>query len=137
MARKKPKAAAAQAAPQAQAEGQPVPETQDGPVVIQLVGLMNGQPHPLDGRYVKSYHPGPASMPLGQCLLLTTRHAAQAKFYASHAEAHAEWTRIDPRQPTRPNDGKPNRPLTAWNILITRASEAAAVAARFNGNRKA
>lgn len=91
-----------------------------GPVVLQLVSLVSGDPHPLDGRYVKSFHPGPASMPLGQCLLLTTRHIGAAKVYASHVEAHAEWTRVDPRQPIGPN-GKPNRPLTSWNVLIEHA----------------
>lgn len=97
-----------------------------GPVVLRLDTLVSGDRHPLEGRYVKQYHPGPASMPLRQCLLLTTRHVSAAKVYASHIEAHAEWTRVDPREPMAPN-GRPNRPLTAWNVSIEPAPFGAVV----------
>jgi hypothetical protein len=87
------------------------------PCIIQLVGLARGLSHPFDGRYVVRYHPGPASMSAGQCLLVTTSDARKAKVYADAESAHAEWARVDPRAPVRP-DGQPNRPLTAWTIEI-------------------
>lgn len=94
-----------------------------GPVVIQLDGLVSGAAHPLEGRYVWAYNPGPASMPLRQCLLMTTRDVRRAKVYASHQAAHAEWTRVDPREPVGPS-GRPNRPMTAWNVSILPAPNA-------------
>lgn len=90
----------------------------DRPTVIQLIGLVSGAPHALDGRYVKRYHPGPPSMLPGQCLLITVGKKEHAKVYASVREAHEEWVRVDPRAPIRPHDGKPNRPLTAWSVLF-------------------
>lgn len=91
-----------------------------GPVVIKLVGLVSGAGHPLDGQYVTRYHPGPPSMRPRECLLLTTRDVSRAKVYASALEAHAEWTRVDEREPVRA-DGQPNRPMTAWSIFILTA----------------
>lgn len=90
------------------------------PVVIQLVALTDGKPHPYDGQYVLRYHPGPPSFARHTCLLVVTRDAAKAKVYGGHEAAHAEWTRVDPREPVR-SDGRPNRPLTAWSVLFTPA----------------
>lgn len=91
-----------------------------GPVVIQLVSLVSGDPHSLDGTYVVQYHPGPTSMPHGHCLLRTTPDILKAKVYANAEAAHSEWTRVDNRRPVRP-DGQPNRPMTAWNVVIQEA----------------
>lgn len=88
--------------------------------VIQLVGLVNGDPHPLDGQYVRYYHPGPKAMARGECWLTTTRNPAYARVYPTKAAATEEYRRVDPRIPVRA-DGKPNRPMTAWTILVSPA----------------
>jgi hypothetical protein len=86
--------------------------------VIRIVGLINGRRTHHDGKYVFAYNPGPDSYPPQQCRLVTVSTATVAKHYPSHADALAEWLRVDPRQPTRPWDGKPNRPLTAYTVSI-------------------
>lgn len=47
---------------------------------------------------------------------------SQAKTFASQAEAHAFWTQISTRRPRRP-DGEPNRPLTAFTVMIEPVEE--------------
>lgn len=86
-------------------------------VVIQIVGLVNGIASPLDGEFLVEYDPGRDGMAGGLPMtahIKTTPRLSEAKRYAGMAEAHAEWIRVDPRQPIR-IDGKPNRPLTAFS----------------------
>lgn len=90
--------------------------------VIQLVELVNGTYHAYQGRYVKAYHPGPASMARGRCILLTVLSIDKARVYPTMEAALAEYHRVDPREPTR-SDGAPNRPLTAWTVLMQPAPE--------------
>jgi hypothetical protein len=46
-----------------------------------------------------------------------TRHRGQAKRYPSTAAAMSELRRVSATHPTRV-DGKPNRPLSAFNVSI-------------------
>jgi hypothetical protein len=84
-------------------------------VVIQILGLADGgDPFDLAGSYVKEYTPDGHE---GRGDLVLTRHAGQAKRYASMAEATGELRRASTTHPTRA-DGKPNRPLSAFTVLM-------------------
>lgn len=96
--------------------GEKAPAATMPPVVIRLVSLVRGGAHPLDGRYVMRYHPGPPSMPLAECLLVTTTDIHKAKVYRDVMEANEDYMRVDPRQPIRAYDGRPNRPMTSWSV---------------------
>jgi hypothetical protein len=90
--------------------------------VIKLVGLAGGQgASPLDGEYLVQYDPGRDGVdPNGNRMLAhiaTSPRRADALVFETVAEAHACWTRVDPRQPVRA-DGRPNRPLTAFSVEI-------------------
>jgi hypothetical protein len=88
------------------------------PLVMKIEG-MGGGPTPFDGQYLKEYDPGRAGVdPNGAPMIahvVTTPHKHEAKVFASLVEFHAEWTRVDPHNPVRP-DGRPNRPLTAFTV---------------------
>lgn len=88
------------------------------PVVIKIIGLVNGTPCPMDDQYVRYYNPAPSNAKPGQCDLFTTPDITSAKRYPDIFAAIEEWKRVDTRNPTREWDGEPNRPLTVFNILI-------------------
>lgn len=87
--------------------------------VIQIVGLVGGGDTPFDGQYVKEYDPSrPGVDPRGLPMLahiVCTPSVAEAKRFATGAEALEFWRKSDGT--FRP-DGKPNRPLTAFTVLI-------------------
>lgn len=93
--------------------------------VIQIKGLAGGAASAFDGQFLKEYDPSiDGRDPIGRPMLAhieCTPDMSDAKTYATVTDAHAEWTRIDPRQPTRP-DGRPNRPLTAFTVEFARKS---------------
>jgi hypothetical protein len=93
------------------------------PAVMKVVGLVNGGRTPADGEYVAEYDPDLRGhdrdgRPM-LCHLVTTPDVTHAKRYASTREAMEEWQRVSTRWPTRPHDGQPNRPLTAYNVELT------------------
>lgn len=83
--------------------------------VIQIQGLVTGRPSQFDGQYVSDYEPHPGGAPL----LDTVKDPAKAKVFADHAEAMEYWRQS---RGTRP-DGKPDRPLTAFTVLISLVDE--------------
>jgi hypothetical protein len=88
-------------------------------LVLTLVELASGRPSPFDGQYLKEYDPNrDGETPDGDLLLahiVTTPDIEEAMKFESMQEVHKIWTRVDDRDPIRP-DGKPNRPLTAFTI---------------------
>lgn len=92
----------------------------DNEVVIQIVGLINGQPTEYDGQFVVEYDPSRDGMINGMpmlCYLRTTPNVEQATRYASD-QAFELWRSVDKRNPVRP-DGRPNRPFTAFSISVS------------------
>lgn len=88
------------------------------PVVIKIIGLVNGHPSPMDDQYVRYYNPAPLQAKSGECDLYTTPDQDSAKRYPDVFAALDEWKRVDTRNPIREWDGEPNRPLTIFNIAI-------------------
>ena len=87
---------------------------------IKIWGDSHGNPTEFDDQYVVEYDPtregvSPSGVPMN-AHLITTPDPAQAKVYATAAEAFEEWRRA---HGVRPWDGKPNRPLTAFNVEIS------------------
>lgn len=87
------------------------------PYVMRIVGLVRGGATPHDGRYVVEFDAGPVGLPLGECVLRTSRNIEHARRYATREDAHYAWRSMDIREPTRP-DGRPNRPLTVFSVEI-------------------
>ena len=85
---------------------------------IKILGLNNGMPTPFDGQYVVEYDPArPGVDPEGRPMiahLVTTPDRAKAKEYATAADALRELRRSHGER----FDGKPNRPLTAFTVVI-------------------
>jgi hypothetical protein len=79
---------------------------------IRIVELMNGQPTEHDGRWLVEYEPAPYPQP---SFLVTTADPGQARRFGSAADARECWMQS---VGTRPWDGRPNRPLTAFTVFI-------------------
>jgi hypothetical protein len=94
-------------------------------LVIRIIGMANGQPPTgFEGEYIKRYSPERDGRDRYgrrmQCHIETTPDKSEARRYAGLQAAHAEWTRVSLREPTRP-DGRPNRPLTAFTVEMEAA----------------
>jgi len=87
--------------------------------VIQLVVRIDGGARHLEGRYVRRYDPTwhPEGERYDGGLLMTTADRAEAREFFSVIEAMNYYRQA---HGTRPWDGKPNRPLTAWTIEIVK-----------------
>lgn len=88
-------------------------------LAIKLVGLAAGPATPLDGQYLKEYDPNrdgrdPDGNPM-MAHVVTTPDAADAIHFDGFAALRRVWMAVDQRHPVR-DDGKPNRPLTAFTI---------------------
>lgn len=97
-----------------------------------LVGLTTGDPTSFDGKYVVSYDPsawrfrevssrGELEAFLGEFVTVSA-DVARARRFATAAEALEFWRQTGVG--VRPWDGKPNRPLTAFHIQLSRAPDA-------------
>ena len=97
-------------------------EAKEPPYVIRFHGQADGAKTPFDGRYLVSYDPEhDGEDPWGRPMMArveATEDPEAAKHYPSQPAAWAEWKRQCRRQPTRPWDGRPNRPLTAFTIEV-------------------
>lgn len=100
----------------------PEPEdTDEKTSVIQIAGLIDGTETAFDGQWVVEYDPGrqgrePGTGRLMRCHLVTTAELDKATRYTK-LEAMDLWRAVDPQHPVR-SDGKPNRPLTAFSVMI-------------------
>jgi hypothetical protein len=90
--------------------------------VIQILGRIDGEPSPWDGQYVVEYDPDPNPAPaMGPgwyltCHLVTTPELDKAARFSTQV-AMETWRRQSRTAPLRP-DGKPNRPLAAFTVVI-------------------
>ena len=92
-----------------------------------VVQLANGRRNEHCGRWVRSFRADRGNVYRG--VLQTTPHASEALTFETHAEAHAFWTQTSPAEPVRPWDGKPNRPMTGYWVLIEEIDEGRTVPA--------
>lgn len=83
-------------------------------IVMRIVSDALGRRTLYDGLYVLNFDPD-ARHGLGE--MKCTHDLDKALTFANHAAAHAYWTQASKVQPLRP-DGKPNRPLTAFNVAL-------------------
>ncbi len=85
--------------------------------VILIVGLVDGSASEHDGRYLVNYEPA-AMDKSGRykpgMVIETTPNIDQAKYFPDHTSAWECWNKQNGVRP----DGKPNRPLTAFTIVI-------------------
>jgi hypothetical protein len=84
--------------------------------VIQIIGLAAGHPHPYDGQYVVDYDPTPLARG-ERPILVTTNDIGHARQFDNPLLAFRFW-KMDSGA-TR-DDGKPDRPLTAFTVEITK-----------------
>jgi ribosomal protein S27AE len=83
--------------------------------VIRIVGAINGQPMASDGAYLKDFD---FEAREGRGTLIATEDIGAAMRFDNFAEAADYWKRQSVTVPVRPHDGKPNRPFTAYSVLI-------------------
>jgi hypothetical protein len=84
-------------------------------VRLKLIESADGSPTPQNGMYLVDYVPDTDELGLGE--LHASSNVIEAKIFADAGAAFAYWKQQSKRVPIRP-DGKPNRPLTAWSVLI-------------------
>jgi hypothetical protein len=83
--------------------------------VIHITGMVDSRPSRYDDSYVKRYD-FDTDEP-DTCNLDTVRSPEYALQFASAEAAWEIWRQVDPRTPVRA-DGRPNRPLTVFNVGI-------------------
>jgi hypothetical protein len=84
-------------------------------VRLKLIESADGTHTPKDGMYLVDYIPDTDELGLGE--LHASPDVTDAKIFADASSAFAYWKQQSKRVPLR-TDGKPNRPLTAWSVLI-------------------
>jgi hypothetical protein len=87
--------------------------------VMKIVGLADGTPM-YRGQYLEWYDP---ERPASKELAGFTRDITKAKRFPSLVEFHAEWTRVRKRGGGLRDDGRPDRPLTAFTVEMVTVEE--------------
>lgn len=90
--------------------------------VMQFICRTDGAPTPIDGHYLVEFDPnrdGGEDSVWEECQFVTTEKHSEA-LQASFVELFEIYRQVSEREPTRPWDGKPNRPLTAMMMRILR-----------------
>jgi hypothetical protein len=92
------------------------------PTVIRIISRTDGAATGLEGKFLAAYDPSAHDLDgsyLGG-ILEVTEDPARAIQFPDAAAAMEEWHRTPgcTCHATRPWDGKPNRPLTAFNVAI-------------------
>lgn len=82
--------------------------------IIQIVGEANGRPTEHDGRYLSSCD---VDARKGRGVVHSVKSPDEARLFADTADALLYWKRQSSVTPLR-DDGKPNRPLTAYTIEV-------------------
>ena len=84
-------------------------------VIVRVLASADGGPNPHAGRYVLSWDPHTR---FGTLAVTSTDDPRAARLFADAGQVHREWRMISKAQPWRPNDRKPNRPLTGITVEI-------------------
>lgn len=86
-------------------------------VLIHIVSYAGEEPTPFDDQYVVDYDPGKPSVASDGTelpfTLVTTPDKTKARAFADMNQAFECWRKS---HGTRPWDGQPNRPMTAWHV---------------------
>lgn len=93
--------------------------------VIQILGCVNDVPTMFDGQWVVEYDPGRDAEHDCEWIpvhLVTTDDITKATRYSTK-QAMEVYLAVDPRHPVRTSDGKPNRPLTAFTVVLSSEEE--------------
>lgn len=80
--------------------------------VIQIISNADGMPCNISNCYLKTFDPEGGG---GQGIIEVTRLKKQAMKFNTQQECFEVWQKQSKTLPLRP-DGKPNKPLTAFNI---------------------
>ena len=83
---------------------------------IIILGWADGGTVPDAPGYLRAIQLDPANPYVPKVIL--TQNPDDAKTWSSTGEAFAYWTKVHPTVERRP-DGKPNKPMTAFNVEIT------------------
>jgi hypothetical protein len=94
-------------------------EEEAGPFVIVNMGWADGRDLPEKGAFLRSFDPNAND---GRGDVVWTTDLRDARAFLAKEDAWAEWNQVSTTRPMRP-DGKPNKPLTAWNILVVPSSD--------------
>lgn len=102
-----------------------IPSGQEGPVVIRILGLHDRTPTAYDGRWLTEYDPSrtgisPDGHPM-RAHLAATGDKALARRFATLAEV--QQCALQTAPPGVRQDGRPDRPLTAFTIMIEPADD--------------
>ena len=89
--------------------------------IIQCVAYADGRRAAAEGLYLKSYDPDANE---GKGRIVWTASLGEAARFATAADAWVCWRQQSTVRPTRPWDGRPNRPATQFSVIITPAEEA-------------
>lgn len=84
------------------------------PYVVQILGRVDGEPTSLDGMWLRAYDPHHED---GVGLIDASPQRRHAMEFDDLADFHRLYTQS---HGVRPWDGKPNRPLTAFNLRVER-----------------
>jgi hypothetical protein len=85
--------------------------------VVLIIGSPSAKtPH--DGRWLVAWDPNTEA---GTLSCTSTDEVREARQFERAGDALDEWKTISSVQPTRPWDGKPNRPLSGLTITLERA----------------
>lgn len=88
-------------------------------VIVKIIGAWGGgTPH--DGRYLVSWN---SNTRFGTLHCVSTADPLVAKRFDNGGVALEEWGKRSVIDPNRPNDGRPNRPLTALTVEIVQVKE--------------
>lgn len=91
-----------------------------GPIRILIIGINSGEPTEFDGKWLAEYDPSRQGQDSeGRPMIAHVRvtdDPMKALMFDDVAEAIAVWQKVDGVR----EDGKPNRPLTAFEVQITR-----------------
>jgi hypothetical protein len=87
-------------------------------VIIRIAGLVSGKASDFDGMFVVDYDPTTLPDGITSTKLQVTNDPSKARRFSSAAEAMEFYRQVSPNEPARYWDGKPNRPLTAFNVVL-------------------
>jgi len=89
-------------------------------VIVQIIGAASGIRTPHDDKYVVAWDP---HKPFGILAITSTTDISKAHHFTDAREALDQWNTVSNIQPTRPTDGRPNKPLTGISIDIVKVKE--------------
>lgn len=107
--------------------------------MVRLLGLADGTPTVIDGQWLVEYDPArPGVLPDGTAMpahVVTTPDAGRARVFATSAQAYSYAFAGSGRR--RAADGMPDRPLTAYTLLLEPVDETTRIDERAGSDQQA